>query len=310
MCSRRAAFSPPAVPRTANQRQGLETSDRAAGFGVFRLWVSYLVQEEMDFVIINPIKEKLRRGQLTFGAWVTIPNPAVAEIMALAGFDFLVIDTEHGAINVESVQSLIQAMSGTEVIPLVRLAGSQRAFVNKILDTGPYGVIVPMVNSRDEAEAAVRAARFPPEGTRGIGLGRAHGFDPEGRNEYLKVANGLMLVGIQIEHREAVDRIEEIVTTPGIDLVFLGLVDLAGSFGYAGEPAHPEVVKAVEKVIATTRRAGVPLGIAVGGPEELVARAKQGFQFFHLGADMVYLGQACKKRLRDVRQAVAETSSP
>src|SRR5947209_7627663 len=102
--------------------------------------------------------------------------------MALAGFDFLVIDTEHGAINVESVQTLIQAISATEVIPLVRLAGSERRCANKILDTGPYGVIVPMVNSRDEAIAAVRAARYPPEGARSIGLGRAHRFDPDSRN--------------------------------------------------------------------------------------------------------------------------------
>jgi 2-keto-3-deoxy-L-rhamnonate aldolase RhmA len=261
-------------------------------------------------VTTNSVKERLRRGQLAFGAWITIPNPAVGEIMALAGFDFLVIDTEHGAINVESVQTLIQAMSATETIPLVRLAGSQRECANKILDAGPYGVIVPMVNSRDDALAAVRAARYPPEGSRGIGLGRAHRFDPDSRDEYLKIANALMLVGVQIEHREAVNRVEEIVTTPGVDLVLLGPADLAGSLGYAGEPGHPEVAQAVEKVVHATRRAGVPLGIPVGGPGDVVARVKQGFQFFHLGADMVYLGQACKNRLREVRQAVAEAASP
>jgi 2-keto-3-deoxy-L-rhamnonate aldolase RhmA len=250
----------------------------------------------------NPIKQKLRSGQLAFGAWISIPSPAVAEIMALAGFDFLVIDTEHGAIDVESVQSLIQAMSGTAVVPLVRLAGSERSLANKILDTGPYGVMVPMVNSRDDAESAVRVARFPPEGTRGIGLGRAHGFDPEARNEYLKVANTLMLVGIQIEHREAVERVKEIVTTPGIDLVFVGLADLAGSLGYAGTTGHSQLAEAVDEIVRTARQAGIPLGIAVGGPEDLAIRIKQGFQFFHLGADMVYLGRACKNHLRQMRQ--------
>jgi 2-keto-3-deoxy-L-rhamnonate aldolase RhmA len=250
----------------------------------------------------NHVKEKLRSGQLTFGSWIAIPNPAVAEIMALAGFDFLVIDTEHGAINIESVQSLIQAMAASEVTPLVRLAGSQRSLVTKILDTGPRGVIVPMVNSREEAEAAVRAVLFPPEGDRGIGLGRAHGFDPEFRDEYLKTANTLMLVGIQIEHRDAVDRVEEIVSTPGIDLVFVGLADLSGSIGYRGQPDHPAVAKAVEKVVYAARRAGIPLGIPVGGSEDLAARVKQGFQFFHLGTDMAYLGQACRKRLREARQ--------
>lgn len=257
----------------------------------------------------NPVKDKLRIGQLAFGAWLTIPHPAVAEIMALAGFDFLVIDTEHAAINVESVQVLIQAMSSTKVVPLVRLAGSQRAFTNKILDTGPQGVIVPMVNSRDEAEAAVRAARFPPEGTRGIGLGRAHHFDPERRDEYLKTANASMLVGIQVEHREAVGRVKEIVTAPGVDLVFLGLADLAGSLGCHGESGHSKVERAIETVVDATRQAGVPLGIPVGGPEDLANRIEQGFQFFHLGADMVYLGQAGKNRLREARRVAMETAS-
>jgi 2-keto-3-deoxy-L-rhamnonate aldolase RhmA len=256
----------------------------------------------------NPVKDKLRSGQLTFGAWITIPNPAVAEIMALAGFDFLVIDTEHGAINIESVQSLIQAMAATAVAPLVRLGGV-RGGANGILDTGPCGVIFPMVNSREEAAAVVRVALFPPEGTRGIGLSRAYGFDPGRRDEYVKTANASMLVGIQIEHREAVDRIEEIVTTPGIDLVLLGPADLSGSMGYSSQPEHPEVAKAIENVVHATRRAGVPLGIPVGGPEDVAARVKQGFQFFHLGADIVYLGQSCKNRLREARQAAAEAVS-
>jgi 2-keto-3-deoxy-L-rhamnonate aldolase RhmA len=260
-------------------------------------------------MMTNPVKEKLRSGQLVFGAWITTPNPTAVEIMALAGFDFLVIDAEHGAINVESVQMMLQAMSATETAPLVRLPGSQRAYATKILDAGPCGVIVPMVNSRDEAIAAVQVARYPPEGTRGIGLGRAHRFDPAIRDEYLKTANASMLVGIQIEHRDAVDRVEEIVTVPGIDLVLLGLADLSGSLGHAGDPEHSEVRIAVEKVVNTTRKAGVALGIPVGGAGDIVARVEQGFQFFHLGADMFYLGQACKNRLREARQAVETTST-
>jgi 2-dehydro-3-deoxyglucarate aldolase len=227
--------------------------------------------------------------------------------MALAGFDFLVIDTEHGAINIESVQSLIQAMAATVVAPLVRLPGGQGVPANGILDTGPFGVIFPMVNSREEAEAAVRVALFPPEGTRGIGLARAYGFDPSHRDEYVKTANASMLVCIQIEHKEAVDRIEEIVTTPGIDLVLLGPADLSGSMGHSSQPEHPEVTKAIESVVHATRQAGVFLGIPVGGPEDVAARVKQGFQFLHLGADIVYLGQSCKNRLRESRQAAAKS---
>lgn len=254
----------------------------------------------------NPVKDKLKTGQLIFGGWITIPHPALAEIMALSGFEFLVIDTEHGAINVESVQSLIQAMAVTEVIPMVRVAGSQRTFVNKILDTGPGGVIVPMVNSRKEAEEAVQAARYPPEGVRGMGLGRAQGYDDTRLDEYLKVANDLMLVGIQIEHRDAVAQIGEIVTTPGLDLIFLGPADLSASMGYRGQPGHPKVQQAIEKVAEAAKQARVPLGIPVGGPEEVAARVKQGFQFFHLGVDSVYLGSACKESCCAARAAAVK----
>jgi len=125
----------------------------------------------------NRVKEKLKAGQVTFGAWLTIPSPTVAEIMALAGFDFVVIDTEHAAINIESVQTLIQAMTGTGATPIVRLPGTQRSSVTKILDTGPQGVIFPLVSSRNEAEMAVNVALYPPKGSRSIGFGRAHGFD-------------------------------------------------------------------------------------------------------------------------------------
>jgi 2-keto-3-deoxy-L-rhamnonate aldolase RhmA len=192
-------------------------------------------------------------------------------------------------------------MSGTEVVPLVRLGGYQQGTVNQILDTGPRGVVVPMINSRMETEGAVSAVLYPPSGTRGIGLGRAHSYDPGTRNEYLGSANATMLIVIQIEHQSAVARIEEIVSVQGIDVVFLGLVDLAGSLGHPGHTSHPDVARAVEKVVSVTREAGLTLGIAVNGKEELAARIKQGFRFFHLGADIAYLAQASKQRVREAR---------
>ena len=254
----------------------------------------------------NLVKEKLKAGQLTFGGWITIPHPALAEVMALSGFEFLVIDVEHGAISAESVQTLIQAMAATEVVPLVRLAGSQRMFVNQILDTGPGGVIIPMVNSREAAEEAVRAVRYPPEGARGIGLGRAQGYNDGQRKDYLKVANELMLAAVQIEHRDAVAHVEEIVTLPGIDLIFIGPSDLSASMGHRDQPGHPEVTKAIEKVVRIARRAQVPLGIPIGTPEEVAVRVRQGFQFLHLGLDSVYLMEACRESCRAAQATAAK----
>ncbi len=253
----------------------------------------------------NIAKQKLKAGELVFGGWITLPCPAAAEVMALAGFDFLVIDTEHGAINIESVQAILQAMGGTDVAPIVRLAGSQRMFANKILDTGPLGIIVPMVSSREDAEATVSAALYPPEGTRGIGLGRAEGYELERREDYLKVANDLMLVAVQVEHRDGVERIDEIVSVPGIDLVFLGPADLAGSMGYRTQPGHPDVAKAIDRVAQAARRAKIPVGIPVSGPEDLARRVTQGFQFFHIGVDTVYLGGACRRGLQEAQEAGA-----
>jgi len=254
----------------------------------------------------NIVKQKLQAGQLVYGGWITLPCPAVAEVMALSGLDFLVIDTEHGAINIESVQAILQAMAGTDVVPIIRLAGSQRMFANKILDTGPLGIIVPMVSSPEEARATVSAALYPPEGTRGIGLGRAQGYELDRREEYLKVANELMLVTVQVEHRDGVECIEEIVATPGIDLVFLGPADLAGSMGYRTQPGHPDVAKAIDRVAQAARRARIPVGIPVSGPEDLSRRVKQGFQFFHIGVDTVYLGGACRRGLREAQLAGTE----
>jgi 2-keto-3-deoxy-L-rhamnonate aldolase RhmA len=226
--------------------------------------------------------------------------------MALAGFDFLVIDTEHGAINVESVQTLIQAISATPVCPLVRLAENRSVLAGAVLDAGAAGVIVPRVNCREEAEAAAQMALFPPAGTRGIGLARAYGFDPALRDEYVRTANALMFVGIQIEHRQAVDRMEEITNTSGIDLVLIGPADLSGSMGHGTRPEHPDVTSAIERVVRVATAAGIPAGIPVGGSAEIATRAKQGFRFFHLGADVAYLGQACKARLHEARQIAGE----
>jgi 4-hydroxy-2-oxoheptanedioate aldolase len=254
----------------------------------------------------NRVKDKLRAGQVTFGAWLTISSPTVAEIMALAGFDFVVIDTEHAAIDVESVQILIQAMAGTGAAPIVRVPGSQRSVVTNILDTGPQGVIFPLINSRNEAETAVNVALFPPRGSRSIGFGRAHGFDADRHKEYLETANDSMLLGIQIEHSDALARLNEVVTTPGIDLVFIGLTDLSGSLGHYGNPKHPEVTHAVGEIISAARSANIPLGIRANTPQEIADYVKQGFRFFHIGSDMSYLVHTCKSSLRDAKRAAAE----
>jgi len=250
----------------------------------------------------NVVKKKLAEGDYSIGSWITIASPTVAEIMGGAGFDWLGIDGEHGAIGLESIQVLMQTMAATPAMPLVRVAANDRVLIKRVLDLGASAIMVPMVNSAAEAEMAVRATRFPPRGVRGVGLARAHGYSLEDRAEYLKEADGEILVAIQIEHTEAVSRIDEIVKVEGVDVVFLGPEDLAASLGYLGRPDHPVVADALEVVLRAAKRAGVPAGIPAVSVEEAEARLEEGYRFIQLGVDVLYLGDSCRQRCRRLRQ--------
>jgi 2-dehydro-3-deoxyglucarate aldolase len=252
----------------------------------------------------NDVKRKLRAGLPSIGSWITIAHPSIAEIMALAGFDWLTIDTEHGAIGIESVQVLMQAISRTATVPLVRVGGSDRSIVTRVLDAGAEGIVFPMILTEDDTRKAVRSVKFPPEGTRGVGLARAHGYSEEGRDEYLKSANDELLVVIQVEHITAVDNIDGILAVEGIDAVYVGPSDLSASLGFLGQCDHPSVLKAIERVRSAARRAGVPLGIPANKPEEVGIRISEGYQFIQVGVDELFLSRSCREALKMAEEFV------
>ena len=183
---------------------------------------------------INEIKKKIRRNELTLGSWITIGHPVVAEIMAESGFDWLTIDLEHSAIDISHMQVIFQAIRGTEAIPLVRVGENNASLIKRAMDAGAYGVIVPMVNTRDSAERAVSAVKYPPMGTRGVGLSRAQGYGYE-FDDYKESINENSIVIAQIEHIQAIENLEEILNVPGIDASIIGPYDLSGSLGYPGD---------------------------------------------------------------------------
>jgi 4-hydroxy-2-oxoheptanedioate aldolase len=248
----------------------------------------------------NPVKRKLREGGCSIGSWITIASPTIAELMGNIGFEWLGIDCEHAAIGLESTQVLMQAMAGTCATPIVRVATNDHVMIKRVLDMGADGIMVPMVNSAAEAEQAVRATRFPPRGVRGVGLARAHGYTVENRAEYLNEMDEEVLLIIQCEHRDSVKSIGEILKVDGYDGIFVGHDDMAASMGLLGHPEHPDVVSAIETVLKAAKNAGVAVGIPARTAEETQMRLEQGFRFIQLGVDVLYLGDGCKEKCRDM----------
>ncbi|MHC4201588.1 MAG: HpcH/HpaI aldolase family protein, partial [Planctomycetota bacterium] len=207
----------------------------------------------------NLLRARLARGEVTFGPIVVMPSPEVAEAMALAGFDWVWIDAEHGPIDVTTCQRMLQAVARAPATPLVRVADNDPAAIKTVLDAGAHGIVVPMVNSADEARRAVSACRYPPDGIRGLAAGRAQGYGVE-FEDYVATANREIQVIVQIETREAVDAVDEIADVPGIDVIFVGCYDLSASLGHTADVDHPEVLDALERVRAAAERRRIPAG--------------------------------------------------
>jgi len=235
--------------------------------------------------MINALKRDLKNGKQTFGIWVTISHSDVTEFLSRLPFDWFLFDQEHSPLDDQLSQQLMQAMGGTSVTPLVRVAWNDPVLIKKALDTGAHGIIVPYVNSREDAEAAVRACLYPPQGIRGFGPRRAAVLDPD----YVRTANEEIFVMVQIETEEAVNNVDEILSVQGVDAFFLGPFDLAASMGSIGDPSHPRVQDAIQKVRDSGRRHGLPGGIWMGAGAPLEQRIREGWQFICLGMDVSLL---------------------
>lgn len=250
----------------------------------------------------NRVKTLLKEGKPAFGVVITLPSPLAVETLARAGFDWMWIDLEHSPIDLETADRMIQAMQGTETVPIVRVAWNLHWLAKPVLDMGAKGVIMPWVNSKPEAVDAVQALRYPPEGVRGVGASVAARRWGLPTSEYLKVANQEILAILQIENIEAVNRIDEILTVPGIDLIFIGPNDLSASMGLLGQTAHPRVEEAIQKVLAATKKAKVPAGILGFSPDDANRRIAQGFQFIAVASDAGLLSSGAKDILRQIKK--------
>jgi 2-keto-3-deoxy-L-rhamnonate aldolase RhmA len=241
-------------------------------------------------------------GRTSIGSWITIGHPAVAEIMAEAGFDWLAVDLEHSAIDISRAEELIRVIDLKGVIPLVRLSSINPEQIKRVMDSGARGVIAPMVKSRCDAENVVNAVRYPPFGQRSFGLARAQGYGL-GFDSYLSLIEETIVVA-QIEHIEAVNNLEEILSVPGIDAYFVGPYDLSGSLGVPGQFEEPSFLAAMTQIADTGRKMGIPGGMHIIEPDVgLLEKAIQdGAEFIAYSLDTRILDVGVRKGLEKFRR--------
>jgi 2-dehydro-3-deoxyglucarate aldolase len=247
------------------------------------------------------LKGKLRRQEVTIGSWVTLGHTSIAEIMAKAGFEWLVVDMEHSVITLNIAQQLIQVIEGCDVVPLVRVGENNPNMIKRVMDAGAYGVIVPMINTKEQAEAAVKAVKYPPLGTRGVGLARAQGYGDK-FDEYAATVNAESIVIAQVEHIDAVNNLESILSVEGIDGCIIGPYDLSGSLGVPGNFEHPDVLAALRKVEQTCQKRRVALGMHVIQPDyrQVMEKVAKGYSFIGFSLDILFLGNSCRQQLKAV----------
>jgi 2-keto-3-deoxy-L-rhamnonate aldolase RhmA len=246
--------------------------------------------------MINTIlKQKLRKGELAIGSWITLGNTGIAEILAKSGFDWLVVDLEHSTISLEHAGELIRTIDLVGVPALVRLTDNDSNQIKRIMDAGAHGIVVPMVNSVDEAMAAVAATRYAPIGNRGVGLARAQNYGP-GFSDHLEWQKDGPIVIVQIEHKSALDNLEEIFSVSGVDGFIIGPYDLSCSMGIPGEFDRPEFIKAMQNILQAGLKVGCPAGIHIVEPDtkRLSQVISEGYRFIAYSVDIRMLDVAAR----------------
>ena len=247
----------------------------------------------------NPLRRALLDRTLTLGGWMQIGHPACAEILARAGYDWVCVDLEHGAIDLETTTDVFRTLAGFSCVPVARLPANDPVWIHRVLDAGARGLIIPMVNTAGQAEAAVAEAKYPPRGRRGYGYSRAnmHGAD---FSTCIASANDEIAMIMQIEHREAIENLDGILEVPGVDGLFIGPLDLSGSMGLTGQLEHPRVEEALGRFreACRTHRRAAGMHVVRPAPDNVRRAVEQGYTLIALGLDNVFLDRAARDALR------------
>ncbi|MBM7608430.1 2-keto-3-deoxy-L-rhamnonate aldolase RhmA [Lysinibacillus composti] len=250
----------------------------------------------------NSLKEKLKSGKCVYGPFMMTASTDTAEILANVGCDMIMIDGEHGAMGFETAGKMISQIKYTQTTPLLRVPWNDLTMVKQGLDTGASGIMIPMINSKEEAERAIQYCHYPPNGVRGFGAGRASlfGINTESYWEYAKEE---LLVILQVEHVKAVENIDEILSVPGIDVVFIGPMDLSVSMGVKGELDHPDMQAAYSKVLDACQKHNIVPGIMTQ-PNLMKKHIDLGFRFLLGGIDAMFIHQGAKQLLEEFKSSI------
>jgi 2-dehydro-3-deoxyglucarate aldolase/4-hydroxy-2-oxoheptanedioate aldolase len=238
---------------------------------------------------MNHVKEftaKIKAGKLCLGMAVTLSDPSVSELAGEAGCDFTWIDMEHSPLSLERVLGHVIAARAAQIAPLVRVPWNEWGVIKPVLDLAPAGVIIPMVNNAADAARAVASCRYPPKGNRGCGLRRGNRYGAMPFDEYLRISEREPLVIIQIEHRDALKNLDEILAVEGLDSICIGPYDLSASFGKIGQIADPEVSAVIDEICRKARAAGKIIGTATAlDASNFESWRKRGLNWVAIGGD-------------------------
>jgi 2-keto-3-deoxy-L-rhamnonate aldolase RhmA len=249
----------------------------------------------------NPLKDKLKKGEVAIGTFVGLGHPDVTERLSMMGFDWLLLDAEHGPLGLETMQMMMQAMRGDTCVPIIRVEWNEPVIIKRALDLGAGGVLIPWVNTKEEAIAAVQACKYPPNGIRGCGPRRAALV----HDNYISTANDNILVAVQIETVTAVKNIDEILAVDGVDVVYIGPTDLCMSmYGVPAKWGDPQYMAAFDTVVAAAKKAGKPAGIyATSG--NIKWAIEKGFTFPSVDSADGFLAAGAAAALQKAKDACA-----
>ena len=240
----------------------------------------------------------MKRGEVALGVTASIPHPDITEILGKIGFDYIHFDTQHTPLSIQSVQTMMQSMSFSQTTPIVRVQWNNISMINRALDIGAHGIIVPFVNTKEDAKKAVQYATFPPKGVRSYGPRRAMMRDPE----YMATSDEEILVIPQVETKESLDNVEDILSVDGIEAFFVGPYDLSRSLGVFTKWNHPTFEKALEKVLEVAEKTGTTPGL-LAMIEDIEKTVERGFRLINIGGDVSFLTEAATTTLQRGRNA-------